>query len=101
MTPEATASSKVGKRGTVVIPARLRRQYGMEEGSVVIAEPRKEGILLKPAAIQAIETYTPERRAEFLLSNAVNSKDYARACQEVRKLGLDPAKIKHRKPSGV
>src|SRR5437588_12832098 len=94
-------SSKVSKRGTVVIPAHLRRQFGIEEGTLVIAEARKEGILLRPAPMQAVETYTPQRRAEFLLSNAVDSKDYARACQEVQKLGLDPAKIRHHKHRGV
>lgn len=41
--------SKVGKRGTVVIPARLRRQYGIEEGDLVIAEGHPEGVLIRPA----------------------------------------------------
>ena len=45
-----------------------------------------------------IETYSPERRAEFLLSNAVDAEDYARAVREVEKLGLDPNKIRHKKP---
>ena len=94
-------SSKVGKRGTVVIPANLRRQFGIEEGSMVIAEARREGILLRPAVLQALESYTPQRRAEFLLSNAVDAKDYARACKLVRRLGLDPAQIRHRKPKGA
>ena len=30
--------SKVGKRGAVVIPAALRRRFGIKEGSLVIAE---------------------------------------------------------------
>jgi bifunctional DNA-binding transcriptional regulator/antitoxin component of YhaV-PrlF toxin-antitoxin module len=30
--------SKVGKRGTVVMPAALRRRYGIEEGTLVVAE---------------------------------------------------------------
>jgi AbrB family looped-hinge helix DNA binding protein len=94
-------SSKVGKRGTVVLPARLRREFGIEEGSLVIAEARKDGILIRPAHLLPVEEYTPERKAEFLLSNAVDAKDYAAACREVRKLGLDPARIRHRKPKGV
>ena len=49
----AVESSKVGKRGTVVIPARLRRQFGIEEGTLMIAEARTEGILLRPATRQA------------------------------------------------
>jgi hypothetical protein len=39
--PVAAEPSRVGKRGTIVIPAALRRQYGIEEGTFVIAEPPK------------------------------------------------------------
>ena len=95
--PQST--SRVGKRGAVVIPVALRRRFGIEEGSLLIAEGREEGILLRPAlAVPLLESYSPERKAEFLLSNAVDGKDYARAEEEVRKLGLDPASMPHRRP---
>ena len=90
----------VGKRGTIVIPAALRRRYGLEEGSLVITEELAEGILLRPAIALPVERYTPARRAEFLLSNAVNTKDYARAVKEVRAMGLNPEEVPHRKPRG-
>lgn len=91
-------TSKVGKRGTIVIPSRLRRRFGLEEGTLVIAEECGDGILIRPAVAVAVEVYTPERRAEFLLSNAVDAEDYARAVREVRKMGLDPDEIPHRRP---
>ncbi len=94
--PQST--SRVGKRGSVVIPAALRRRFGIEEGSLVIAEDREEGILIRPAVAIPLESYTPERRAEFLLSNAVGEGDYASAEEEVRKMGLDPTAIPHRRP---
>ena len=47
------------------------------------------------------ERYTPERRAEFLLTSAVDAEDYAAAVTEVRRMGLDPEKINHSKPPGV
>ena len=94
--PQSTC--RVGKCGTVVIPAALRRRFGIEEGSLLIAEGRAEGILLRPALAVPLEGYTPERKAEFLLSNAVDDEDYVRAEEEVRKLGLDPATIPHRRP---
>ena len=84
-----------------MIPAPLRRRFGLEEGSLVIAEEREDGILIRPAVALAIETYSPQRRAEFLLSNAVDAKDYARAVQEVREMGLDPTEIPHAKPPGA
>jgi AbrB family looped-hinge helix DNA binding protein len=98
MSPETT---KIGRRGTVVIPAALRRRFGLDEGSLVLVEVRDEGILIRPAVAMPVEIYTPERRAEFLLSNAVDAADYARAAEEVRKLGLDPATIPHQPPDGA
>ncbi len=89
---------RVGKRGAVVIPVELRRRYSIEEGSLLVAEPRPEGILIRPAVTVPIEIYTPERKAEFLLSNAVDAKDYAWAIREVKALGLDPKAIPHRRP---
>jgi AbrB family looped-hinge helix DNA binding protein len=69
-------SAKVGKRGAIVVPAKLRRRFGIEEGTVVTAEEREDGILIRPAVVVPIEKYTPERKAEFLLSNATNAVDF-------------------------
>jgi bifunctional DNA-binding transcriptional regulator/antitoxin component of YhaV-PrlF toxin-antitoxin module len=90
--------TRVGKRGTIVLPAKLRRRYGFEEGTMVLAEESPYGVLLRPAAVVAVEVYTPERKAEFLLTNATDTADYRSAQKEVRRMGLDPAKIRHRKP---
>ena len=93
--------TKVGKRGTVVIPAGLRRSYGFEEGSLVIVEARPEGVLLRPVVTLPVEIYTAERKAAFLLSNTVTPEDYTLAIEEVRKMGLDPEAIPHKKPEGA
>ncbi len=94
----ATASGRIGKRGTFVIPSSLRRRFGLDEGSEVIAEETDEGILIRPAMTIALEIYPPERRAEFLLNNAVDEDDYADAREEVLRLGLDPDAIPHARP---
>ncbi len=91
-------TSRVGKRGTVVIPAALRRRFGIEEGTLVIAEETVDGILIRPSVALPLETYTPERKAEFLLTNAVDAEDYRAAAEEVRAMGLDPERIPHRRP---
>jgi bifunctional DNA-binding transcriptional regulator/antitoxin component of YhaV-PrlF toxin-antitoxin module len=90
--------TRMGKRGTLVIPSRLRRRYKMEEGCIVIAEERREGVLLRPAAMLPIEIYSPERRAEFLLTSAADLRDYAKAVRAVKRMGLDPMSIPHVKP---
>lgn len=96
---QAVETSKVGKRGAVVIPARLRRKFGIEEGHLVVAEERPEGVLIRPAVALPVEIYTPERKAEFLLSNAVDADDYRAAVSKVKKMGLDPSAILHSKPA--
>lgn len=94
-------ATRIGKRGTLVIPAALRRRFGLEEGSDVIAEETPEGILIRPAMTVPIELYGPGRVAELLLSNAVDADDYARAADEVRGMGLDPEQVPHQKPRGA
>ena len=91
-------ASTVGKRGTIVLPAKMRRRYGIDEGSMVVAEEAPYGILIRPAAVLPIEIYSPERKAEFLLTNAVDEKDYAAAKREVQSMGLEPTKIRHKRP---
>ena len=89
----------MGKRGAIIVPAKLRRQFGIEEGTLITAEAKEGGILIRPAVVVPVERYTPGRKAEFLLSNATTAADYQRARQEVRKLGLDPDTIPHRRPA--
>ena len=94
-------TTKIGRRGTVVIPANIRRSYRFEEGSLVILEARPEGVLLRPVVTLPVEIYTIERKAAFLLNNTVTPEDYASAVKEVRKMGLDPETIPHKKPEGA
>lgn len=91
-------TSKVGRNGTLVIPARLRRRFGLKEGGMVVIEENEDGISIRPAVALPVEVYSARRKAEFLLNNAVNAADYRRALRAVRKLGIDPASIPHSKP---
>jgi AbrB family looped-hinge helix DNA binding protein len=90
--------TRVGKRGTIVLPAKLRKRYGFEEGTMIVAEESEYGVLLRPAAVLPVEIYAPERRAELLLANATSAADRKAAEKEVRKLGLDPAKVRVGRP---
>ena len=91
--------TRVGKRGTVVIPAPLRKRYGLEEGREVLFEETAEGLLLRPAVTLPVEVYSKERRAAFLLENAIDREDYERARRKVRKMGLDPDTVPHESPT--
>lgn len=78
-----------------VVPAPDATQV---QGSLVIAEERGEGILIRPAVAVPVEIYSPARVAEFLLSNAVNARDYRKAVLAVRKFGINPRTIAHHRP---
>src|SRR2546427_293655 len=91
-------TGRMGKRGTLVIPVALRRLFALDEGTLVIAEARPDGILIRPAVAVATETYTPERKAVFLLENAADAEDYAEAVKSVRRIGFDPNRIAHGRP---
>jgi AbrB family looped-hinge helix DNA binding protein len=86
-------TARIGKRGTLVIPSKLRQRFALREGDLLVTEEREDGILLRPAVAVPVEIYTAERKAEFLLNNAVSQRDYDDACAAIREMGLDPGKI--------
>lgn len=90
---------KIGRRGTLVLPASVRRSYGFEEGATALIEEQDGAILIRPAVVLPVEVYAPARKAAFLLSGALDAADYEAACEEVRRMGLDPVSIPHSKPA--
>ena len=86
---------RVGKRGTVVIPAAARRHYGLDEGAMLVMEECADGLLLKPVRAYETEVYTPERTAEFMLNNAVTASEFDEAVAEARAMGVDPESVPH------
>lgn len=97
LAPEAC---RVGKRGTVVIPAALRRCFGIQDGGLIIAEARSEGILIRPATITPVQVENPAQRAAYLLNTATDDEEYAAAVAAVRELGLDPNAVPHTRRDG-
>ena len=92
----ANETSKVGKRGTLVIPAKLRQRFGLKEGSLVIAEETSEGILLRPAIAVPIP-FTQEQIETLLLEGITSGEatdmvekdwdDLRQVVQDARRLG--------------
>ena len=93
-----TEASKVGKRGMVVLPAKLRKRFGIEEGAYIIAEERDEGILIRPAPWRPRRDAHPERVAEVLLGSAVDKPSYAKAVATVSAGWGSTRRDRHVKP---
>ncbi|MCY7320391.1 MAG: AbrB/MazE/SpoVT family DNA-binding domain-containing protein [Phormidesmis sp. CAN_BIN36] len=70
----ANETSKVGKRGTLVIPAKLRQRFGLTEGSLLIAEETSEGILLRPAIAVPTAGFTQEQIETLLLEGIASGE---------------------------
>ena len=94
-------TATIGRRGQTVIPASLRKRFGIEQGTMVIFEATDEGILIRPAVALPVERYSPERKAELLLNGAADAADYAEARRAVEAMGLDPDAIEHQRPEGA
>jgi AbrB family looped-hinge helix DNA binding protein len=90
---------KLGKRGTFVMPAKIRKQFGLEDGSLLSIESRDGEIRLRPAVTVEYEIYTPERMAEFYLNNSLSKEDWDDAARDVRALGLDPLTVPNTDPN--
>ena len=48
-------TAKIGKRGTFVIPVKLRQRFNIKEGDLFLAEEREDGILLHPAVAVPVD----------------------------------------------
>jgi len=91
-------AARVGKRGAVVIPARIRRLFGIEEGTTVLVDAGPEGVLIRPAVTVPVETYSKERKATFILESWLTAADYPKLRDQVRRMGVDPDKVPHTRP---
>ena len=91
-------AARVGKRGAVVIPARIRRQFGIDEGTTVLVAAGPEGVMIRPAVTVPVEVYSLERKAAFILESWLKPEDYPKLRDQVRRMGVDPDKISHTRP---
>jgi AbrB family looped-hinge helix DNA binding protein len=50
----------VSGRGQITLPASMRRRLGIKAGGVLVAEDREGELVLRPAAVVELDTYTDE-----------------------------------------
>jgi AbrB family looped-hinge helix DNA binding protein len=50
----------VSGRGQITLPASMRRRLGIKAGGVLVVEDRKGELVLRPAAVVELESYTDE-----------------------------------------
>ena len=55
----------VSGRGQITLPASMRKRLGIKAGGVLVVEDRKGELVLRPAAVVELDTYTNEEIARW------------------------------------
>lgn len=77
----------MSSRGQITLPSEIRKKYGMDEGSILVAEDRNGEIILKPAAVFEVEYYTDEQVQELIAADSYkNNKERKLIREKLQKL---------------
>jgi AbrB family looped-hinge helix DNA binding protein len=55
----------VSSRGQITLPAGIRKRLGIKAGGVVIIEDRDGELVVRPAAVVAVDSYSDRQIAEW------------------------------------
>ena len=78
-------SLTVSGRGQITLPASMRKRLGIEAGGVLIAEEREGDIVLRPAAVLEIETYSDADIARWDAEDRLDDAERTAIVQRLKK----------------
>jgi antitoxin PrlF len=55
----------VSNRGQITLPAKMRKRLGIRAGGMILLEERGEEVVLRPAAVMEVETYSDQQIAKW------------------------------------
>jgi AbrB family looped-hinge helix DNA binding protein len=55
----------VSSRGQITLPSSVRKRLGIQSGGIVTLEEKDNVVMLRPAAVVEIETYSDEEIAQW------------------------------------
>jgi antitoxin PrlF len=55
----------VSNRGQITLPAKIRKRLGIRAGGLILLEERGDEVVLRPAAVVEIETYSDQQIAKW------------------------------------
>jgi len=90
----------MGKRGTVVIPAKLRKKLGMVDGCLLLVSEHEGAVAMRLAKVMSPERDARLKMASRLLNGATHLGDYFAAMEHVREMGFEPEEVPHERYSG-
>jgi antitoxin PrlF len=75
----------VSNRGQITLPASVRKRLGIQSGGIVTLEERDNVIVLRPAAVVEIETYSNEEIAQWDKEDRIDSAERNALLKRLRK----------------
>lgn len=91
---------QMGKRGTIVIPAKLRKKLGLTDGCLLLVSESDGSVRLRLAKVVNQDGDARLKLASSLLSGAADLGEYFAAMEEVRRMGFEPDEVPHERYSG-
>lgn len=80
---EDTILATVRKKGQITIPLEMRRQLGLEEGSVVAFVMTEDGILISPREVLTVQAL--DRIEHALREQGISLDELIESGQEIRR----------------
>lgn len=62
-------------RGQITLPVKVRKRLGLATGGVLVLEERKGEIVLRPAAVMEIESFSDAAIAEWDREDSLTDKE--------------------------
>lgn len=94
---------QMGKRGTIVVPAKIRKRLDLEDGCYLSVTENADYIEFRKVSFgvgAAPKSDAKRELAASILSGAANLGEYLAAIEEVQRMGLEPEEIPHERFAG-
>jgi antitoxin PrlF len=78
-------SLMVSSRGQITLPVKVRKRLGIQSGGVVILEEKGSEVLLRPAAVIEVETYSEEDVVRWDKEDRLEPSERKRLLKRLRK----------------
>lgn len=75
----------VSSRGRITLPAALRKRFGIQAGGVLIAEEGQGNIILRPAVVREVDTYSDQDISAWVAEDHLPAKEREAILNRFRK----------------
>jgi len=75
----------VSRRGQITLPSSVRKRLGIQSGGVVTLEEKDNVVMLRPAAVVEIETYSDEQIAQWDRADRIETAERNALLKRLRK----------------